>query len=301
MNLVGLMDKRTFALSVIGFLYTLSATFNFASAQPSFAAPAWNKYAEGVYSFETVGRNSIVLIGDDGVLVMDTYNVMHARVLKREIKKRFDLPVQYVVYSHAHSDHLRGANTFSDTATYIAQERQLPRLEFLKEYDDSIVMPDITFDKEYRINFGGREVLLRDYGMNHATGVSVMHLPEDKIIAAFDIIYPKRFLWYTLNDYSPRAMLKTLRVLYEEDFSLCITGHGRPATREEFKEFIGFLDDLITQVNAVIDRYASQGPFVARQKVFEEVDLTEYEDWGYYDEWHKDNIEGVFQSIFVGF
>ena len=198
-------------LGLLGLLFNLSVAFSSAFAEPSFAAPAWHEFTHGVFSFETEYLNSVVLVGDSSVLIMDTYNLAHAQALKREIRKRFTLPVQYVVYSHAHADHLRGANVFSDTATYIAQQRQLPRLEFLSQYEDTIVMPDETFDKEYTIEFGGREVVLRDYGTNHATGVTVMHLPQDKIIAAFDIVYPKRFLWYTLTVYSPRALLNSLR------------------------------------------------------------------------------------------
>jgi len=291
-----------FRLAVLGILCSFSIAFSSAFAQPSYDEPAWHEFAKGVFSFETEYLNSVVLVGDSGVLIMDTYNPAHAQALKREIKKRFNLPVRYVVYSHAHADHLRGANVFSDTATFIAQQRQLPRLEFLSRYEDTIVTPDKTFDKEYRIDLGGRDVVLQDYGTNHATGVTVMHLPQDKIVAAFDIVYPKRFLWYTLNDYSPRALLNTLREVYKTDFDIAITSHGPPATRAEFKEFIGFLDDMITQVNDVIDRYAStEGVFVARERAFQEVDLTKYQDWGFYKEWRDDNIEGVFQSIFVGF
>ena len=109
-----------FWLSVLCFLCNLSIGFNSAFAQPSFDTPAWHEYAKGVFSFETESRNSIVLVGASGVLITDTYNLAHALALKREIKKRFNLPVQYVVYSHAHADHLRGANIFAETATFIA-------------------------------------------------------------------------------------------------------------------------------------------------------------------------------------
>jgi len=273
-----------------------------AAEGPSYDAPVWHEYAKGVYGFETVWMNSIVLLGEEGVLVMDTYDPLHARALKREIDRRFALPVQYVVYSHAHADHLRGADLFADTAAFIAQERQVPRLEFLSRYEPSIVMPQVTFDEEYRLRFGGREVVLKDYGPNHATGVTVMHLPDDGLIAAFDIVYPKRLLWYTLNDYSPRGILNSLRRIYETEFELCITAHGRPATRAEFKEFTDYMDDLVTQVGAVIARDAHiKGPVEALAAALREVDLSKYADWGFYDEWREGNIEGVFQSLFVGF
>ncbi len=100
MYLITLTRMPAFRLSVFGFLCSLSIAFNTAFSQPSYDEPAWHEYAKGVFSFETEYRNSIVLVGDSGVLIMDTYNTAHAQALKREIKKRFNLPVQYVVYSH---------------------------------------------------------------------------------------------------------------------------------------------------------------------------------------------------------
>ena len=119
MHLTTITRLPVFRLGVLGFLCNLSIAFSSAFAQPSYDEPAWHEYAKGVFSFETEYRNSIVLVGDSGVLIMDTYNPAHAQALKREIKQRFNLPVQYVVYSHAHADHLRGANIFSDTAMFI--------------------------------------------------------------------------------------------------------------------------------------------------------------------------------------
>ena len=74
------------------------------------------KVAEGVYAFiaeepktEIVSGNSVAVIGDDGVLVVDT---MHFPSLTRrmiaDIKQLTDKPVRYVVNTHWHPDHLMG-------------------------------------------------------------------------------------------------------------------------------------------------------------------------------------------------
>ena len=82
-----------FRLAVLGILCSFSIAFSSAFAQPSYDEPAWHQFAKGVFSFETESRNSIVLVGASGVLIMDTYNQAHAQALKREIKKRFNLPI----------------------------------------------------------------------------------------------------------------------------------------------------------------------------------------------------------------
>src|SRR5580704_10184461 len=59
------------------------------------------------------GSNSGFVIGDDGVLVVDTFqNVNAAKALLDEIRKMTPLPVKYVVNTHYHIDHVTGNQVF---------------------------------------------------------------------------------------------------------------------------------------------------------------------------------------------
>lgn len=264
-------------------------------------AGTWATYAKGVYGYESGLYRSVVVEGEKGVLIVDPYNKKFAKELKSSVEERFAKPVEYVVYSHAHADHLRGANEFVG-AKYIAQQRQLERINFLRPYEDSIVMPDIVFDKEYRLEYGGREIILRDYGLNHSTGMTILLFPADRIVALADIIYPRRLLWYSMPDYSPRGILSSLKEIAKEDFDVCVTAHGPIASRADFDEFIGYMQDLIDQVQGIIDRdFERLGPFKTLDLAIAEVDLSKYSDWGHYEDWRDANIEGVFHSLFVGF
>ena len=162
-------------------------------------------------------------------------------------------------------------------------------------------MPDILFDKELTLEFGGKEIILRDYGRNHGTGITVMILPQDRVVAVFDIIYPRRLLWYNMPDYSPRAILTSLREIYKEDFDLCITAHGPAATRADFAEFIGFMDDLVAQVDKQVRTHFDKGYVAALEIAMREVDLSKYKDWSFYKEWRDRNVEATFHSIYMGF
>ena len=75
----------------------------------SYDDPTWHEYAEGVFGFETVWLTSVVVEGRDGMLIMDTYNRPHAEALKTAIESKFGKQIKYVVYSHAHADHIRGS------------------------------------------------------------------------------------------------------------------------------------------------------------------------------------------------
>ena len=78
------------------------------------------KVAEGIVAFLAsesntgiVSGNCIVVLGDDGVLVVDSTNFpSHARQIVAEIKKMTDQPVRFLVHTHWHPDHLLGDGEF---------------------------------------------------------------------------------------------------------------------------------------------------------------------------------------------
>ena len=75
-----------------------------------------SKLADGVYGAiysemkrDPVQSNSLIIIGDDGVCVVDAhYTPSAARATIAEIRKLTRLPVRYVVTTHWHDDHIFG-------------------------------------------------------------------------------------------------------------------------------------------------------------------------------------------------
>lgn len=112
----------------------LSLFTRFAIAAAFFCSAAWFndeptstfhtydsvKIAEGIQGFIAsesnnlvVSGNSVAIIGDNGVLVVDTTNFpSHARKMIGEIKKLTDQPVRYIVHTHWHPDHWMGDSEY---------------------------------------------------------------------------------------------------------------------------------------------------------------------------------------------
>lgn len=261
---------------------------------------AFHEIGDGVFVFRMNNRNTPVVITGEGVLIMDTHNQHFAAVLKRALAERTDQPVKYVVYSHANSDHIRGASIFAETARFVAQRRQIPRLEYIKE--DSFPMPDTLFDREMTIELGGKTIILRDFGINHATGVTVMDIPADKVITMIDLVYVHRLAFYMMPDFNPRAWARSLREILKLDFEKAVVGHGTvTATKAEVRDFADYLDDLLGQVQAVWEREHDKGPHAALAAAIEQVDLTKYRDWSFYEKFRDLNIMAAFLSIDMGY
>lgn len=73
------------------------------------------KVVDGVYVAIGFGiANSILLEGEDGVIVVDTMETAEsAREVLAEFRKITDKPVKAIIYTHSHPDHIGGAGVFA--------------------------------------------------------------------------------------------------------------------------------------------------------------------------------------------
>ena len=61
------------------------------------------------------GSNVSMLIGDDGVVIIDTTESTAAATnILAEFRKITDLPVKTIIYTHSHRDHIGGASVFAE-------------------------------------------------------------------------------------------------------------------------------------------------------------------------------------------
>lgn len=81
-----------------------------------------------LYRFRDVRHYGMFLRTPAGIILVDPTNPETAAWLKGELSRRFDVPVRYVIYSHAHNDHAPGGGVFADTATFVAHENMARNL-----------------------------------------------------------------------------------------------------------------------------------------------------------------------------
>jgi glyoxylase-like metal-dependent hydrolase (beta-lactamase superfamily II) len=101
------------------------------------------KVADGVYAFVTpeprsgiVSGNSMAVIGDDGVLVVDATGFLTMAELEiAALKKITNLPVRYVVTTHWHQDHLRGDPAYRAAYPGVAFIDQRETVSLLATHD----------------------------------------------------------------------------------------------------------------------------------------------------------------------
>ncbi len=147
------------------------------------------KVADGVYTFRFLLHRNMFIVTDEGVIVTDPINPRAAETLRAEIAKITDQPVEYVVYSHEHWDHISGGQIFKDEgARFISHARCID--EFKRNPSPIVVIPEGTFKKRFDIELGGKTLELYHFGRGHGECLTVMRLPKEKIAFVVDLVTP---------------------------------------------------------------------------------------------------------------
>ncbi|MFX0543304.1 MBL fold metallo-hydrolase [Roseovarius sp. S4756] len=122
-------------------------------------------------------HSGLVLITDEGALVVDGGNTCVAKWLQDEIKTRFDTDIKYVVQTHAHWDHLAGTQVWQEAgATVIAQRNAIEPIIGEKL---PFATPDRVFDTKAEIELGGETIRLHHEPMgNHSNSMVQVVFPR---------------------------------------------------------------------------------------------------------------------------
>lgn len=230
----------------------------------------FDKLGDGLYCLTAEGDpNSGVIVGDDGVMVVDARATpVLARELIERIRGVTDKPIKYVLLSHYHAVRVLGASAYgaqhiiASQGTYeLIRERgqqdfdseaqRFPRLFRAVETVPGLTWPTLVFDRSLTVFMGKREVRIMHLGKGHTKGDTVAWLPQQKILFAGDLVE------YGATPYAGDAYFKAWPTTLAEVAGLCakklVPGRGAALTTpEKVDEAIrgtrGFISDVFASV-----------------------------------------------------
>ena len=201
------------------------------------------------------GGNTALLIGDDGVLVVDTKFARPGRQLAATIAGITDKPVKVIINTHYHSDHTHGNPNYPAGTDVIAQRCTRAHLIDLDKNFWEIEpawsrLPTDLLDDEKDLRFGDETVRIIHPGRGHTDGDVIVYFPQRRILHTGDLflhnLYP--FIDHRGGG-SAHDWAATLdRVLAIADARQYIPGHGPLSTRADVLRFQSYLRTLWSQV-----------------------------------------------------
>ncbi|MGF6632861.1 MBL fold metallo-hydrolase [Paraburkholderia sp. MM6662-R1] len=255
----------------------------------------WTQLSENAYAYTAEGDpNSGVIIGDDGVLIIDTTGTpAMAQQLIAKIRSVTDKPIKYVVLSHYHAVRVLGASAyFKEGAQEIIASRgtyelivergeadmkseieRFPRLFADVETVPGLTWPTLVFEKEITLFLGKLEVKIAHPGAGHTKGDTVVWLPSQKVLFSGDLVE------YGVACYCGDAQLAewpaTLEALRALGAEKLVPGRG-PAlvTREDIEQGLNYTKDFVTTLrqsgrDAVAQKLDLKGAMAHTRKVMD--------------------------------
>ena len=225
----------------------------------------------GVYACLYSGlTNAGFIVGDDGVLVIDSLRVpSFARGLINDIKTVTSKPVRYVVDTHSHWDHSWGNEEFPDSIIVGHQNCYNEMIDV--EWNDAwrkkvvnandpwskeaglvnIVPPTLTFDTSMRLYFAGREIQLLYFGRAHTSGDTFIYLPEERIVFTGDVIQDAGMPF--LADSYPEEWPATDDKLVDLEVDRFVSGHGPIGNHKALSESRDFMHKFVETIKMAKD------------------------------------------------
>ena len=248
--------------------------------------PVIQKLSDNVYSIFAVFYNSLVVIGNEGVLITDPANAYRAGILKDEIIKLTDKPVTHIVLTHEHFDHVGGTEVF-EGAQIIAQQN----VSSVFDFDPLNVAPDrvdVKFDLEHNVDMGTTNVELKHLGAGDGVATTVIYLPEEGIVATADLYDEGQLtLGAYLDDKNMLGVRHILNQIAGWELNHAVNAHSTGTDPEILRANAKYYNDLHDAVLPTVEETAQTNPagiWELPVTLPETVKLPAYESWGNYDQ-----------------
>jgi glyoxylase-like metal-dependent hydrolase (beta-lactamase superfamily II) len=231
----------------------------------------------GVYLLGWSGGDSLILVGDDGILLVDTAVAQLGDKIRTAIARVSDKPIRLIINTHAHADHF-GANESmaKGGAIIIGHDNLRERMvkgQYLAAFHQTIppsppsALPTITYAEAMTIHFDGETVELFYSPRAHTDSDTLVHFKRANVIHASGTFGGAAS--YPFFDMSSGGSLAGTIAAEEKMLSLSngktriIPDEGDPGSTEALKASRDTLVTIRARVQKLIDEGKSEEQAVA--------------------------------------
>ena len=208
------------------------------------------KVAGSVYMLEGSGGNIGVLVGNDGVILIDDQFAPLSEKIKKAIAAISDKPIRFIINTHFHGDHSDGNKVFgSEGSIIVAHENARKRLstdyifEAFKQEQKAMSyegLPKITFAESLTFNMNGETVQVIHIKNAHTDGDAAIYFKASNVLHTGDafVRYGLPFIddggGGTIDGMISGAeqMLKMIN-----DETKIIPGHGQISSKKDLQDY----------------------------------------------------------------
>jgi cyclase len=202
--------------------------------------PTTTMVKPGLFMISGIGGSAsvVVRVTEDGLVLANTgvLGDQNIQQLMDMIKMISDKPIKYAVVGDVHQDKSGGTGAFLKAGVQVIGH--VNEKEGLKTYTNAAGTPEtpnVTFDKDYSIKLGAKEVAhVYYFGKAATNGDAFVYFPDLKVITMGDVFQRGMNCDYAQGG-SMIEWPKTLDAVLKLNIDTVIPNRGDPATRADLE------------------------------------------------------------------
>jgi cyclase len=265
------------------------------------------KLNDNMYVIHGSGGNVLLSIGKDKVILVDDQYAPVTKKLKSVIANLTDKPIQFVINTHLHPDHVGGNEKLGEAGAIIVSHdnvrKRLSSDQFFEFINITIPalsekgLPIITFSQNITFYQNDDEITINHLDDGHTDGDSAVYFTKNNVIHVGDDFSDRS---YPLMDLSSGgsidgliSSLKKILSMLNEDTKV-VAGHSGISNKTKVKEYLNMLIDIHGKISNMIKEGKSLDEII-KSKPTLKYDMI-YSDHSFIKP--KDLVTNIYTSIY---
>ena len=251
-------------------------------------------YVEGLSELGSSANQNFIsnaefVVTPAGVVVIDALGSPElARRLIAQIRQVTDKPINTVVVTHYHADHVYGLQVFQEAGArivahaasgeYLNSDTARLRLEASRQdlfpwvdEQTKLLPPDEPIKGVKKLLIGGVDFELIPVGPSHTPDDLVIWLPQSKVLFAGDLVFRNRIPF--VGQANSRQWIASLNTLLKFPAKVMVPGHGPASTNP--KQDMTLTRDYLVYLRQTMGRGAAD--LVPFDEVYKNTDWRRFE------------------------
>ena len=215
-----------------------------------------------------IGGGVGLLVGDEYVVMIDDVMESTAPALVAKAEEIAGRPIDFVINTHAHGDHVGGNVYVSEKgAIVVSHDKLRERMAGNEQLNTGPgALPVITFANRMTFHVNGEQAVAIHVPNAHTDGDAIIHFVNANVIAAGDLSFRGLFPFIDLDSGGTLdGFIAGMELLIEtgDKDTRYLTGHGPVATRAGLEQDVAMLKDSKSRVKALMDKGMSEEDILA--------------------------------------